>query len=122
MFKIGKAQLPSVILTVGMLGYACGPTDAAVRIEGQVQAGGGPIANSTVTLWGASAVEPRQLAQTTMVALSSAVRKRLARMSSSTSSQKAAKRQSTRVLATTRRLHCSRWLAICRRPGLSSTR
>src|SRR5499426_1631673 len=64
MFKIGKAQLPSVILTVGMLGYACGPTDAAVRIEGQVQAGGGPIANSTVTLWGASAGEPRQLAQT----------------------------------------------------------
>src|SRR5262249_20672297 len=62
--KIGKAQLPSVILTVGMLGYACGPTDAAVRIEGQVQAGGGPIANSTVTLWGASAGEPRQLAQT----------------------------------------------------------
>src|SRR5262245_18310295 len=63
MFKIGKAQLPSVILTVGMLGYACSPTDAAVRIERQVQAGGGPIANSTVTLWGASAGEPRQLAQ-----------------------------------------------------------
>src|SRR5262249_27363031 len=38
--------------------------DAAVRIEGQVQAGGGPIANSAVTLWGASAGEPRQLAQT----------------------------------------------------------
>src|SRR6516225_9278408 len=37
---------------------------AAVRIEGQVQAGGGPLANSTVTLWGASSGEPRQLAQT----------------------------------------------------------
>src|SRR6516164_5594648 len=37
---------------------------AAVRIEGQVQVGGGPLANSTVTLWGASAGEPRQLAQT----------------------------------------------------------
>src|SRR5215470_8872576 len=36
---------------------------AAVRIEGQVQAGGGPLANSTVTLWAASAGEPRQLAQ-----------------------------------------------------------
>src|SRR5262245_46919588 len=37
---------------------------SAVRIEGQVQAGGGPLANSTVTLWAASAGEPRQLAQT----------------------------------------------------------
>jgi len=34
-----------------------------VRIEGQVQASGGPLANSTVTLWAASAGEPRQLAQ-----------------------------------------------------------
>src|SRR5262245_3448819 len=64
MFKIGKAQLPSVILTVGMLGYACVPATAAVHIEGQVQAGGGPLANSTVTLWAASAGEPRQLART----------------------------------------------------------
>src|SRR5262249_42427017 len=37
---------------------------AAARIEGQVQVGGGPLANSAVTLWGASAGEPRQLAQT----------------------------------------------------------
>src|SRR5262249_52794416 len=36
---------------------------AAVRIEGQVQAGGGSLANSTVTLWAATAGEPRQLAQ-----------------------------------------------------------
>src|SRR5215470_7353923 len=36
---------------------------SGVRIEGQVQAGGGPLANSTVTLWVASAGEPRQLAQ-----------------------------------------------------------
>src|SRR5215475_12711152 len=34
-----------------------------VRIEGQVQAGGGPLANSTMTLWAASAGEPRQIAQ-----------------------------------------------------------
>src|SRR5262249_19255022 len=34
-----------------------------VRIEGQVQAGGGPLANSTVTPWAASAGEPRQIAQ-----------------------------------------------------------
>jgi hypothetical protein len=37
---------------------------AAVRVEGQVQAGGSALVNSTVTLWAASAGEPRQLAQT----------------------------------------------------------
>jgi hypothetical protein len=42
----------------------CAPSFAAVRIEGQVQAGGGPLANSTVTLWAASAGDPKQLAQT----------------------------------------------------------
>src|SRR5262249_35003322 len=36
---------------------------SGVRIEGHVQAGGGPLANSTVTLWSASAGEPRQLSQ-----------------------------------------------------------
>jgi hypothetical protein len=36
---------------------------SSVRVEGQVQTGGGPLANSTVTLWAASAAEPRQLAQ-----------------------------------------------------------
>jgi 5-hydroxyisourate hydrolase-like protein (transthyretin family) len=38
---------------------------AALHIEGQVQAGGGPLANSTVTLWAGSANDPKQLAQTT---------------------------------------------------------
>ena len=33
----------------GMIGYGCGAADAAVRIDGQVQAGGGPVASSTVT-------------------------------------------------------------------------
>src|SRR5262249_49927942 len=51
------------LLAVGVLGYACVPATAAVRIEGQVQAGGGPLANSTVTPWAASAGDPRQLAQ-----------------------------------------------------------
>src|SRR5262249_21298785 len=35
---------------------------SGVRIEGQVQAGVGPLANSTVTLWAAGAGQPRQLA------------------------------------------------------------
>jgi streptogramin lyase len=63
-FKIGKKQIATILLSLLVLGWACGPTAAAVRIEGQVQAGGGPLANSTVTLWAASAAEPRQLAQT----------------------------------------------------------
>ena len=40
-----------------------GPASAAVRIEGQVQAGGGPVARSTVSLWAASADAPARLAQ-----------------------------------------------------------
>ena len=37
---------------------------SGVRVEGQVQAGGGLLASSTVTLWAASAGDPKQLAQT----------------------------------------------------------
>src|SRR5262245_951124 len=63
MFTTDKAHMVSTLLALGMLGCACVPATAAVRVEGQVQAGGGPLANSTVTLWGASAGDPRQLAQ-----------------------------------------------------------
>jgi hypothetical protein len=42
----------SILLTAGMLGFASVPTKAAIRLEGQVQAGGGPVSNSTVILWG----------------------------------------------------------------------
>src|SRR5262245_39192425 len=45
-----------------LLGATCSAA-AAVSINGQVQAGGGAVAGSTVTLWVASAGEPRQLAQ-----------------------------------------------------------
>ena len=38
-------------------------SSAAIRIDGQVQASGSPVAGSTVTLWAASAGEPRRLAQ-----------------------------------------------------------
>src|SRR5262249_48007295 len=64
MFKIDKAQRAVVLLTLSLLGWTCGAASAAVRIEGQVQAGDGPLANSTVTLWTASTADPRQLAQT----------------------------------------------------------
>jgi hypothetical protein len=63
MLRAEKMRLMTTLLTVGMLGCAACPAAAAVRIEGQVQAGGGPVANSTVTLWAASAGEPKQLAQ-----------------------------------------------------------
>jgi hypothetical protein len=63
MIEIGKASIAAILATCGLFGSACNPAAADVRIEGQVQAGGAPLANSTVTLWAASAGEPRQLAQ-----------------------------------------------------------
>src|SRR5262249_9203196 len=57
----------AIVLAVGSAAIlfvsTCDPAAAAIRIEGQVQGGGGPIANSTVTLWGAGANAPSQLAQ-----------------------------------------------------------
>jgi hypothetical protein len=58
-----KTQIASILLGLSALSWACGPAAAAVRIEGQVQAGGGPVSNSTVTLCAAGFGEPRQLAQ-----------------------------------------------------------
>jgi len=64
MIEIGKASIAAVLATCGLFGWACNTAAADVRMEGQVQAGGAPLANSIVTLWAASAGEPRQLAQT----------------------------------------------------------
>ena len=64
MIKIVKVRIAVMLLMVGLLGLVCGAAAAAVRIEGQVQVGGGPLASSTVTLWAASAGDPKQLAQT----------------------------------------------------------
>ena len=60
-----KTGLLAALVAVGLLGGAVGPAAAATRIEGQVQAGGGPVAGSTVILWAASANAPAQLAQVT---------------------------------------------------------
>ena len=57
------AQRALALSVLGLLGLASGMANAAVRIDGRVQAGGGPVADSTVTLWAASAGEPKQLAQ-----------------------------------------------------------
>ena len=58
-----KGGVVAALVTVTLLGWVSGPAEAASRIDGQVQAGGGAVANSIVTLWAASAGEPRQLAQ-----------------------------------------------------------
>jgi hypothetical protein len=63
MLKLNRPQFVVSLLTFAILMCARGPASGAVRIEGQVQAGGGPLANSNVTLWAASAGQPRQLAQ-----------------------------------------------------------
>jgi hypothetical protein len=64
MIKFVKAYITAMLLTAGWLGCVCSPAAAGVRIEGQVQVGGAPLANSTVTLWTASAGDSKQLAQT----------------------------------------------------------
>jgi hypothetical protein len=58
-----RTQVALRLLVAALFTLACGPVAAAPRIEGQVQGGGGPIANSTVTLWGTSGDAPSQLAQ-----------------------------------------------------------
>ena len=45
------------------LGFARVGALAAVHLDGEVQAGGGPVTQSTVTLWAASANAPTQLGQ-----------------------------------------------------------
>jgi hypothetical protein len=62
MIKFAKAPLATTVATIA-LAYACGTAAAEVRVAGHVQTGGGPFASSTVTLWAASASEPKQLAQ-----------------------------------------------------------
>src|SRR5262249_48668799 len=65
MVSTNKTQLMICVgLILGLVSFTSRPV-AAVHIEGQVQAGGGPLANSIVTLWAASTADPRQLAQTT---------------------------------------------------------
>ena len=65
MAKIDRSQIAAAMLLAGgLLGWTCGPAAAEVRIEGQVQAGGGPIAKATVTLWAAGPGAPQKLVET----------------------------------------------------------
>jgi hypothetical protein len=58
-----KGGIVTLLIAAGLLGWLTGPAEAAVRVEGQVQAGGGAVAGSTVSLWAASAESPVQLMQ-----------------------------------------------------------
>ena len=57
-----RALIMSLVFVVSGLLWA-GTASAAGKLKGQVLGGGAPIASSTVTLWAASAGEPKQLAQ-----------------------------------------------------------
>jgi hypothetical protein len=60
-----RSQLRRRALITGILGLAAGPACAAVNVDGQVQVGGKPVAQSAVTLWAASANAPAQLGHAT---------------------------------------------------------
>jgi hypothetical protein len=62
MFRVEQIPL-TALLAISVLGCVSCPAAAAVHVEGQVQVSAAPLANSTVTLWQASAGTPRQLAQ-----------------------------------------------------------
>jgi hypothetical protein len=63
MFNPDRAHLTGLLVAASIISSATSPAAAAVHMDGQVQAGGGPVAGSTVTLWAAGASEPKQLAQ-----------------------------------------------------------
>ena len=49
---------------IALFGATFSPAAAADRIQGRVEGGGGPIAQSAVTLWAAGQSAPRKLAET----------------------------------------------------------
>ena len=58
-----KTDFVAALMIIALLGWASSPAGAAVHIDGQVQAGGAPVAHSTVTLWAASTSSPVRLSQ-----------------------------------------------------------
>jgi hypothetical protein len=64
MFDKGAASIFAVLMALALLGGTADAAEAAVRIEGQVQAGGDTVAGSAVSLWAASADAPARLART----------------------------------------------------------
>src|SRR5438270_11140985 len=66
--EMRKARIAVALpaLAVGLLALlgVCCPAVAALRMQGQVEAGHGAVAGSTVSLWAAGADAPVRLAQT----------------------------------------------------------
>ncbi len=60
-----KGGMVTRLFAAGLLGCVASAAEAAVHVEGQVQAGGGTVAGSTVSLWAATANAPARLAQAT---------------------------------------------------------
>jgi len=58
-----KGGVVAALMAMALLGWVSSLAEAAMRIEGQVQAGGAAVAGSTVSLWAASADAPARLAQ-----------------------------------------------------------
>ena len=54
---------PVSILALAVAGMLSAGSALAARLNGQVLGGGAPVANSTITLWAASAGAPKRLAQ-----------------------------------------------------------
>src|SRR5271156_4601311 len=59
-----KRRMTLAAFIIAWLAAMLAPAVAADRIRGQVNGGGGPIAQSAVTLWAASPYAPRKLAET----------------------------------------------------------
>ena len=60
-----KGGIITLLIAAGLLVCVVSAAEAAIRVEGQVQAGGGTVAGSTVSLWAATANAPARLAQAT---------------------------------------------------------
>ena len=58
-----KGGTVRLLFAAGLLGWVISSAEADVRVEGQVLAGGGAVAGSTVSLWSARADSPVQLTQ-----------------------------------------------------------
>ena len=44
----------TLLIAAGLLGWVASPAEAAVHVEGQVEAGGDAVAGAMVSLWAAS--------------------------------------------------------------------
>ena len=111
---MGKKQTASIMIAILLSDVGSALAQNAIRIEGRVAAGGGPVANSTVTLWAATSSQPRQLAQTRTSSdgqFEVGSQESTRRMLFCISLPKVVKPPSTGPVATTRRLRCYRWWA-----------